>query len=90
MRPSPETTVYGVPPTEAKERTGESTPPGIDAPGPLEPAAFDAGACSATERLGHLCGEVGQDEVGSGPLEDGELLEGHRRPVDPARPRRLP
>ena len=63
--------MYGVPPTEAKDRTGESTPPGITRRARANQSALDAGgASSATERLGHLGGEVGQDEVRPGPLQD--------------------
>src|ERR1700728_2000940 len=92
MAPSPDTTVYGVPPTEAKERTGESTPPGITRRARsnhsalvLDAGGTGSGPASATERLGHLSGEVGQDEIGPGPLEDGQLLERDGLPVDEAR-----
>src|SRR5580704_11659147 len=81
--PSPRTTVYGVPPTEAKDRTGESTPPGMTRCARANHSAFDAGAASTTDRLGHLCREIGQDEIGSGPLQGHELFECNGRTVDP-------
>ena len=68
-----------------KERTGELTPPGIDPAGPGEQLGVASRpARSATEHLGQLAGEVGEDDVRAGPLDRGQLLERHGRAVDPA------
>ena len=42
------------------------------------------------EAFGDLAGEVGEDEVGPGPLDRGEVLEGDGVAVDPARSPRPP
>jgi hypothetical protein len=39
---------------------------------------------NSSSSLGHLAGEVGEDDVGAGPLDGGEVLEGHGLTVDPA------
>ena len=72
----------GSPPTDANERTGESTPPGIERRARANQCAFDVDAAagsaagSTTELFGQLGGEVGQHEVGAGTLDHGELFEG--------------
>ena len=67
----------------ANARTGELTPPGITAAGPRRTAPCSLPpsrpAASATDGVGHLGGEVGEDEVGPGPLDRAQLLERHRR-----------
>ena len=71
---------------------------GDDPPGPGEQRfgrrvdgrrASADGVGSATERLGELAGEVGQDEVGAGPLDGGRSVRGPR-PVRRSSPARRP
>ncbi len=69
-------------------RGGVGPPPGMTRCGAGEPAApLVAGAgVQSLECFGRppRRREVGEDEVRAGPLERGQLLQGHRRPVNPS------
>src|SRR5437879_2468608 len=78
--PSARATKYGVPPTDPNARTGEFTPPGMTSAARLNSDSL----VSAIEALGQLSGEIREDDVGPGPLDSGEVLEGDGVAVDPA------
>ena len=76
-------------PRAVNARTGLFTPPGMtrwarsnsaSLAGPTEPTALAHRPITG----GELLGEVGEDDVGAGPLDRGEVLEGHGVAVDPA------
>src|SRR3954447_26995204 len=78
--PSARATKYGVPPTERKARTREFTPAEMTSPARLNNWSL----VSAIECLGHLTGQIGEDHVGAGPSDRGQMLQRHGGPVDPA------
>src|SRR5271170_708992 len=80
VAPEPLATVYGTPPTDAKDRTGESTPPGSTAEARLNHASF----VSATQGLGDLGGEVRDDDVSPRATDRRQVLERDRPAIDPA------
>ena len=75
--PSARATKYGVPPTDRNARTGEFTPPGMTR---WARSNSDSSVRSSPQRFGGFAGEVGEDEVGAGPLDRGEVLHGDGRP----------
>ena len=72
-----------MPPTEANERTGESTPAGDDPLGPGEPLGVGGHGPQPPSTSATFGREVGEHEVGARPLEHGQLLERDGRTVDP-------
>src|SRR4051812_1881195 len=78
--PLPLATKYGVPPTERKARTGEFTPPGMMREARRKSSSF---VTNSPEHVGELGREVGEDDVGAGTLDGGDVLEGDGLTVDP-------
>src|SRR3954465_6180431 len=85
--PSPRATKYGVPPTDRKARTGELTPPGMTSCARLNSSELLntwPRSGSRVQHFGDVGRQVGEDDVGSGAFDGGEVLEGDSVTVDPA------
>src|SRR6266699_1780762 len=86
--PRPREKNSGSPPTALKARTGEFTPPGMTWRAFSNRLREMAPTGSAPEQARRLLGEVGDDQVGSGPADGGERFQHDAITVDPAIPRR--
>src|SRR4051794_21357328 len=80
--PSPRSVKKGCPPTDANERTGEFTPPGIRATA-RSYQSVTTSPRSGMKELGDLVSEVREDDVGAGALDRDQMLERDRFTVEP-------